>query len=38
VEDKSNMEVFEDEKLISSLKELKEKILKLCEKFRVYKK
>ncbi len=37
VEDKSNMEVFENEKLIKKLSELKENILELCGKFPVYK-
>jgi glycine hydroxymethyltransferase len=38
IEDKSNMEVFEDEKLINRLNELKWEVLELCSKFRVYKK
>ncbi len=38
VEDKSNMEVFKDEKLIKRLNELKEKVLGLCKNFKVYKK
>jgi len=37
-EDKSNMEVFEDKKLINRLNELKEEVLDLCKNFKVYKK
>ena len=37
IEDKSNMEVFENEKLISKLNELKGEVLELCGKFGVYK-
>jgi len=32
------MEIFEDERLINRLKELKEEVLDLCVKFTVYKK
>jgi len=38
VDDKSNMKVFEDEKLINELKNFKEDVLYLCNKFKVYKK
>ncbi len=38
VEDKSNMEVFNDNKLIKKLSELKEEVLSLCKNFKVYKK
>ncbi len=37
IEDKSNMEVFEDEKLKTRLNELKGEILELCGEFGVYK-
>lgn len=37
VEDKSNMEVFEDENLKNRLDELKEEVLELCREFSVYK-
>ena len=38
VEDKSNMEIFKEERLTSRLKELKGEVLELCSRFRVYKK
>jgi glycine hydroxymethyltransferase len=37
IDDKSDMTVFENEKLISKLEELKWEILELCEEFGVYK-
>jgi hypothetical protein len=38
VEDKSDMTIFENERLTSRLKELKEDVLDLCGKFKVYNK
>jgi glycine hydroxymethyltransferase len=38
IEDKSNMEVFEDQNLINDLKKLKAEVLELCGRFKVYKK
>lgn len=38
VEDKSNMEVFENTNLISSLASFKNEVLELCSKFKVYNK
>jgi len=38
VDDKSNMEVFKDDKLIKKLSELKDEVLSLCKNFKVYKK
>ena len=37
VEDKSNMEIFNNEDLIISLKSLKQEVLELCKKFPIYK-
>ncbi len=38
IEDKSNMEIFNDNELINKLKQLKEDVLYLCNKFPVYEK
>ena len=37
IEDKSNMEVFENESLKLKLKSLKQEVLELCKKFPIYK-
>ena len=37
VEDKSNMDVFENESLKNTLKTLKQEVLELCKKFPIYK-
>lgn len=37
VEDKSNMDIFNNEDLITSLKSLKQEVLELCKKFPIYK-
>jgi glycine/serine hydroxymethyltransferase len=37
VEDKSNMEIFENENLKNKLKILKWEVLELCKKFPIYK-
>ena len=37
VEDKSNMEIFNEEKMIEKLENLKKEVLELCNEFWVYK-